>query len=142
MVPLDIFSLLNRYNVNDPKKAVDASIDFLLTVVKGHFPACACKILGITSLNLLVALPPHIFEATIEQQRTYITSIAKQLVHQCTLVGESFINKKCVTQVTMYTIMLDCCVTLVQWSWNSEMDGVMVMATECLLPGVCFYPIL
>ena len=44
-------SLLNRYNVNDPRKEVDASIDFLLTVVKGHFLACACKILWITSLN-------------------------------------------------------------------------------------------
>ena len=87
-------SLLNRYNVKDPKKEVDACIDFLLTVVKGHFLACACKILGITSLNSRVALPPHIYKATIDQQRAYITSIAKQVVHQCTLVNESFVNGK------------------------------------------------
>ena len=67
-------SLLNRYNVKDLKKEVDASIDFLLTVVKGHFLACACKILGITSLKSRVALPPHIYKATIDQQRAYITS--------------------------------------------------------------------
>lgn len=67
-------------------------MDFLLTVVKGHFLACACKILGITSLNSQVALPPHIYKGTTDQQRAYITSIAKQVVHQCTLIGESFVN--------------------------------------------------
>ena len=46
--PLEYFQrLLNRYNVNDPKKKVDAGIDFL-TAVKGNFLACSCKILGIT----------------------------------------------------------------------------------------------
>ncbi len=87
-------SLLNRYSVKNPKKEVDASIDFLLTVVKGHFLACACKILGITSLNSRVALPPQIYKATIDQQWAYITSIAKQVVYQCTLIGETFVNGK------------------------------------------------
>lgn len=87
-------SLLNRYNVKNPKKEVDASIDFFLTVVKGHFLACACKILGITSLDSRVALPPQIYKATIDQQRAYIVSIARQVVHQCTLIGESFVNGK------------------------------------------------
>ena len=44
------------------------------------------------SLNSQVALPPYIYKATTDHQRAYITSIAKQVVHQCTLIGESFVN--------------------------------------------------
>ena len=54
MVPLRI-SLLNRYSVKNPKKEVDDSLDLLLTVVKGHFLACAYKVLGTTALNSRVA---------------------------------------------------------------------------------------
>ena len=50
--------------------------------------------LGITALNSRVVLPPGIYKASINQQREYITSIAKQVVHQCTLIGNGFVNEK------------------------------------------------
>ena len=87
-------SLLNRYSVKNPKKEVDDSLDFLLTIVKGHFLACACRVLGITALNSRVTLPPGIYKVSINQQREYITSIAKQVVHQCILIGNDFVNEK------------------------------------------------
>ena len=41
---------LNRVAVsNDPKKEVNATIDFLFTIIKGHWLACACEILGISN---------------------------------------------------------------------------------------------
>ena len=45
-------SLLNRSTVkDDPKKAVDATLEFVQTVVVGHFLSCACEILGIAKLD-------------------------------------------------------------------------------------------
>ena len=42
-------SLLNRTPVkNDPKKDVNATLDFNLTIVRGHLLAVACKVLGVT----------------------------------------------------------------------------------------------
>jgi hypothetical protein len=42
-------SLLNRASISkDQKKYVNATVDFLLTVVKGHMLAAACQILGVT----------------------------------------------------------------------------------------------
>ena len=41
-------NLLNRVAVtNEPKRDVDATVDFLQTVIKGHWLACACQILGV-----------------------------------------------------------------------------------------------
>jgi hypothetical protein len=42
-------ALLNRNTVKaDVKKSVDANLEFLDTVFKGHILACACKILEIS----------------------------------------------------------------------------------------------
>ena len=50
--PWHLRSLLNRNTVtSDVKKAVDANLEFLDTVIKGHFLASACRILGITKLD-------------------------------------------------------------------------------------------
>ena len=57
-------SLLNRNTVTtDPKKAVDANLEFFDTVFKGHILACACRILGVTKLNSKLQLPPGIYHA-------------------------------------------------------------------------------
>ena len=44
--------LLHRHTVKvDVKKSVDANLEFLLTVFRGHVLACACKILEIHTLD-------------------------------------------------------------------------------------------
>ena len=46
-------ALLNRRTVtSNPKKAVDANIEFIITVVKGHLLAYACELLGIPLMNM------------------------------------------------------------------------------------------
>ena len=80
-------SLLNRNTVNaDTKKAVDANLDFLSTVVKGHLLACACRILGITRLNSKLQLPPGIYHQNAQQQLSYVRHLATQVVEECTLI--------------------------------------------------------
>ena len=79
-------SLLNRNTVTtDVKKAVDANLEFLDTVIKGHFLASACRILGITKLDSKLQLPPGISP----EQPGYIHSIASQVVEECTLIDAS-----------------------------------------------------
>lgn len=49
---------LNRTSLSkDVKKQVDATVDFLYTVVKGHWIACACEILGITNVDGPIQYP-------------------------------------------------------------------------------------
>lgn len=80
-------SLLNRNTVTtDPKKAVDANLEFFDTVFKGHILACACRILGVTKLNSKLQLPPGIYHASKQQQLAYIRSLATQVVEECTLI--------------------------------------------------------
>ena len=80
-------SLLNRTEVKkDPKKAVDATIDFLLTVVRGHILAVAFEILGVTKLDSHIPLPPGLCSSTRHQQYAFVKSIAVQVVEKCTLV--------------------------------------------------------
>ena len=44
----------------DVRKGVLATLDFQLTVVKGHLLAPACEIIGITKLDSYVPLPPNV----------------------------------------------------------------------------------
>ena len=70
----------------DVKKAVDANLEFLDTVIKGHLLASACRILGITKLDGKSKLPPRILQ---EQQPGYIHQVASQVVDKCTLIDAS-----------------------------------------------------
>ena len=82
-------SLLHRNNVKaDVKKAVDADLEFLITVFKGHILACACKILQISTLNSPVHLPPELTHPSTPTQRQlqFVKRIASQVVDQCTLI--------------------------------------------------------
>lgn len=88
-------SLLNRITVKkDPKKAVDATLEFLRTVVTGHFLACACQLLGITELDSHVQLPPGILKSSSGQQQAYVRRLATQVVEQCTLVENAYTDEK------------------------------------------------
>lgn len=75
---------------NDPKKDVNATIDFLDAVVTGHWVACACQILGISSPNQEVTLPEGLKKATHREQLQFVKSISKQVVERLTLVDFAF----------------------------------------------------
>ena len=82
--------LLNRTAVTaDVKRAVDDTLDFLEVVIKGHFPAVACRILGITSLNEKVILPSGTFEVDANQELQYIRHVATKVAQQCTLIDNN-----------------------------------------------------
>ena len=74
----------------EPKHSVDATIDFLMTVYKGHLLACACKILGIKTLTDPVDIPDYILKGSQVQQHAYISEIAAEIVEQATLVWEAY----------------------------------------------------
>ena len=79
-------SVLNRTPVKkDPKKNVDACLDLLLSVVKGHFLASACTYLGIKKLNSPLQLPLGVRRGSSDQQYTFVKSIANHVVNTCTL---------------------------------------------------------
>ena len=80
-------SLLNRKSVkHDPKAAVDATLEFLCTVVTGHFIGCACEILGISK----VQLNSEILKGGLEEQYKYISELASQVVDKCTLIEQAY----------------------------------------------------
>ena len=93
-------SLLSRASISkDPKKDVNAAIDFLLTVVKGHMLVAACQILGMTKFDSKMNLPPGLDESSVAQQYAYLRMVAAQVVDQCTLIegaltGESVMETK------------------------------------------------
>jgi hypothetical protein len=78
----------------DVKKDVNATLDFLLAVVKGHLLAAACEILGITKLDSYVPLPPSVKHGQPCDKYAYVQSIASQVVERCTLIGEAFTDEK------------------------------------------------
>jgi len=83
---------LNRLAVGkDPKKCVDATTEFFMTVVNGFWLACACEILGISGLNDPVHIPPEVQKGTPSQKLSYIKDIAKKVVDKLTLVNSAFL---------------------------------------------------
>lgn len=95
-------SLLNRRRVtSEVKKAVDDTLDFLETVVKGHLLAAACKILGISSLDEKFSLPSTVLKANEKEQLRYIYEISTKVVHQCTLIDTNVESSDHIYNVTM-----------------------------------------
>ena len=68
---------------------MNACIDFIYTVVKGHYVACACDVLGI-SVDEPPVLPPGIHGATNAQKLAFITRVAKLVADRCTLIDGTF----------------------------------------------------
>ena len=77
----------------DPKKDVNACVDFINTVVKGHFVACACDVLGISSPDEPPVLPPGIHTASEREQLALINRVARLVVDRCTLIDGAFTNE-------------------------------------------------
>ena len=68
---------------------MNATLDFFLTVVKGHSLAVACEILGITKLDSKVNLPPSVKYGEAKDKSLYIRSLAYQVVERCTLIDNA-----------------------------------------------------
>lgn len=76
---------LNRVAVSkEPKKSVDACIEFLDAVMKGHWLGCACEILGIAGLDRPFVLPSSILKGTPAEQLTYVRGLAQKVVDKMT----------------------------------------------------------
>ena len=81
--------LLHRNTVKaDVKKSVDANLEFLDTVFKGHILACACKILEISKLDDPVHLSPSLTHKSTppQVQFKFVEQIASRIVEECTLI--------------------------------------------------------
>ena len=83
-------SKLNRVSVKkDPKKDVNASLEFLMTITKGHIMAAACKILNVDNCTAPLSLPLDPQKTSYSEQLKYISGIASKIVDQYTLVESS-----------------------------------------------------
>ena len=78
---------------NDPKKDVDACIDLIYAVVKGHFLACACELFGASSLDEALILPLGIHTAPKQQQLAFIYKMARMVVDRCSLIESAFTSE-------------------------------------------------
>ena len=86
-------SRLHRLAVSkDPRKEVDACVDFITTVVKGHFLACACTLFGVNSTSEPLVLPPGIHDASATEKKAFISRMARMVVERCTLIEGSLTN--------------------------------------------------
>ena len=85
---------LNRVTVKtDVKKDVNATLDFFLTVVKGHLLAVACDI---NKLDSTINFPPSVIHGQARDKDKYIRSLSSQIVERCTLVDEAFTGENIV----------------------------------------------
>ena len=91
---MDFFrSHLRRASVTaNPKKDVNACVDLIYTVTKGHILACACDILNISGLDEHPAIPPGLKEAGKPEQLAFINDIAQAVAEKCTLIDSAFSN--------------------------------------------------
>ena len=77
-VPSEPLMIRSAFRVsNDPKKEVDATIDFLYTVIKGHWLACACEILSISTLDGPIALSEGLLKAGQKKQQLFVEGLAQ-----------------------------------------------------------------
>lgn len=84
-------SRLNRVAVTkDPKKSVDASVELLEAITKGHWLHCACEILGISGLDDILHLPPSMVTGTASEKYSYIRGLAQKVVDKATIVDSAF----------------------------------------------------
>ena len=85
-------SLLGRLpKAKDPKKDMNACTDVLFTVLKGHYVACACSLLGIASPN---DTPKHLPPLkTREQKSKFIAELSRKVINLCSINKEALLNK-------------------------------------------------
>ena len=69
---------------------MNAIVDFLETVIKGHWLASACDILGLSKLDASITLPDNIKKASPEEQLQFVHQIASKVVERLSLVDSAF----------------------------------------------------
>ena len=75
----------------EPKKEVDATLDLLYTIIKGHWLAHACKQLDISALDGPLTLPDSLLQAPFTEQRLYIErKLAKNVVEELSIIEDAF----------------------------------------------------
>ena len=67
----------------DPKKEVNATLDLIDTVLKGHWLACACDVLAMSNPDDRVALPAG-------SAKDFIHEVAEKVVDRCTVLESAF----------------------------------------------------
>ena len=86
-------TLLRRIAVTaDPKKDINACVDLIFTVMKGHILATACEILKVTGLDDKRAIPAGLKTAGKPEQLAFISDIAQAVAEKCTLVDAAFFS--------------------------------------------------
>lgn len=73
---------------------VNVSLDFLLTVVKGHLLTAACQTLGTTKLDLPLRIPRGIRRCSSANQCEFLKTIATEVVDKFTLVDKALMGEK------------------------------------------------
>lgn len=81
---------------NDPKKDVNATLDFFLTIIRGHLLAVACKVLGVTELDAHISIPHGIEKKSVGEQYKFLLTIATKVVEEFTLVSEALVRDEVV----------------------------------------------
>lgn len=88
-------SRLNRIAVSkDPKKDVNACIDFIYTVTKGHFLACACELFGVDRVDEPLVLPPGIEKKSNAEKEAFINKMAWKVVERCSIIESAFTGEE------------------------------------------------
>ena len=77
----------------EPKRSVDATVEFLDTVVKGHRIGCACEILGIARLDDPLSLPPDLEKESPRQKLAFVKALALKVVDRLTLIDSAFVQQ-------------------------------------------------
>ncbi len=91
--------LLGRHPAaKDPKKDMNACVDFLMAVVKGHYITAACQILGIEDPQSEIANIPNPKCTSVEERREFVYSVAKSVVDKCGLVDNALLLKDDATE--------------------------------------------
>ena len=77
-------SLLGRLPAaKDPKKDMNASTDFLMTVLREHYVAAACIILELEKADSPIPGTPDYKKSPLEEKQAFLFKIAGQVVDRC-----------------------------------------------------------
>lgn len=121
---------------SDPKKDVNACVDLIITVMKGHILQSACDILKVDDLGSRPRIPAGLKHARKSEKLAFISDIAQAVVERCTLVEEG-IPVMSPMMETLSTTTPASSVILEPCSWNTGTVGERVMARETTVYGSC-----
>ncbi len=88
-----MFCLLGRLpKAKSPKKDLNACLDALITVYRGHIIAAACEELGIANPQ---SPGDHLsIPGPRKDKHVYVNNLARRIVERCTFIAEPFLEKE------------------------------------------------